>query len=204
MFADLKGFTAWSSERAPADVFELLETIYGEFDKIARKMDVFKVETIGDCYVAVTGIPSPQADHAARMVRFAHVCMVKMSKLTEKLVQTLGEETRELEFRVGLHSGPTTAGVLRGDKGRFQLFGDTVNTAARMESTGAPGQIHFSLATAAELRSGGHDEWVIEREDLISVKGKGEMQTYFATFTGSKSSNTRRSSGPEHSCSSSQ
>jgi class 3 adenylate cyclase len=83
----------------------------------------FKVETIGDCYVAITGCPQPQKRHAEIMVKFANECMLAMNKVTADLVGSLGEDTKDLGFRVGLHSGSTTAGVLRGDKGRFQLFG---------------------------------------------------------------------------------
>ena len=128
------GFTAWSSTRDPSQVFQLLEAIYNSFDEIAKSRKVFKVETIGDCYVAVTGLPDPQANHAVIMARFASECMIKMGEVTQRLETTLGPDTAELCMRVGLHSGPVTAGVLRGDKSRFQLFGDTVNTASRMES----------------------------------------------------------------------
>lgn len=127
LFADLKGFTAWSSERQPVEVFKLLETLYGAFDEIAIKRSVFKVETIGDCYVAATGLPEPQPDHAVRMVKFAQSCMDKMPELLLALTPTLGDETADLQMRVGMHSGPVTAGVLRGRRSRFQLFGDSVN-----------------------------------------------------------------------------
>ena len=179
LFADLAGFTKWSSGKTPAQVFDLLEAFYGAFDAIALKRGVFKVETIGDCYVAATGLPEPQENHAIIMVRFARDCMVKLNELKHELVDKLGAETAELEMRVGLHSGPVTAGVLRGSKGRFQLFGDTMNTASRMESNGVRGRIHISQATADEVTAKGKGQWITAREDKIVAKGKGEMQTYF-------------------------
>eukprot|EP00977_Amphora_coffeiformis_P014429 scaffold4042_cov165-Amphora_coffeaeformis.AAC.9 len=164
-FADLAGFTAWSSVRTPIEVFEMLEILFGAFDKIARKRKVFKVETIGDCYVAVAGIPNPQEQHAIIMVKFARDCMMRLSLLVNELSHKFGEDTRKLQMRVGLHSGPTTAGVLRGEKSRFQLFGDTVNTASRMESNGVPGRIHVSQATANQLIAKGKGSWLTPRED---------------------------------------
>lgn len=134
MFGDIAGFTAWSSSRQPSQVFILLETLYGAFDKIAREMGVFKVETIGDCYVAATGLPNPQADHHLRMVRFARKTLEKMILLTRELEVSLGPDTTNLGFRIGLNSGPVTAGVLRGERSRFQLFGDTVNTVSKYGS----------------------------------------------------------------------
>lgn len=179
LFADLVGFTAWSAKRTPTEVFELLEAIYGCFDKIASRRKVFKVETIGDCYVAVTGIPKPQERHAVIMARFAHDCMMEMQAVLRNLVDALGEDTKDLQMRAGLHSGSTTAGVLRGTKGRFQLFGDTVNTAARMESNGVPSCIHVSQATADALIEAGKENWLVAREEKVTAKGKGLMQTYF-------------------------
>jgi Adenylate and Guanylate cyclase catalytic domain len=128
MFADIAGFTAWSSSREPAQVFVLLQAVYQAFDALAKKRRVFKVETIGDSYVAVTGLPEPQPNHAVIMARFSWECMLKMNEITKELEVTLGPDTGELTMRFGLHSGPVTAGVLRGERARFQLFGDTVNT----------------------------------------------------------------------------
>lgn len=185
IFADIAGFTAWSSEREPSQVFKLLETIYATFDSIAKRLKVFKVETIGDCYVAVTGLPQPDSEHAITCARFACQCLIAMSSLAHELELTLGPGTSELCLRIGLHSGPVTAGVLRGEKSRFQLFGDTMNTASRMESTGHAGKIQVSEVTANLIAKAGHHDWLIKRKGTVAVKGKGEMQTWWLKLVGS-------------------
>jgi class 3 adenylate cyclase len=130
--------------------------------------------------VAVCGLPEPREDHALIMTKFA----VDMRRKTNELVQgelkdLLGQGTEDLEMRIGLHSGPTTGGVLRGQRARFQLFGDTVNTASRMESNGVGGKIHVSQTTADLLVAAGKTKWLIKRPELVAAKGKGEMQTYW-------------------------
>lgn len=118
--ADLAGFTSWSSKRTPSDVFEMLELIYAAMDALALKRGVYKVETIGDCYMAVTGLPKPQANHAERMVRFSRDALAKLKKFQENPeYDHLG--LKELSFRVGMHSGGVTAGIIRGDRARFQV-----------------------------------------------------------------------------------
>jgi len=148
-----------------------LETIYAAFDRLALQRTVFKVETIGDCYVAVTGLPEPQEDHAIIMVKFARDCVKTMQTLVQSLEVELGPDTGDLCIRVGLHSGPVTAGVLRGQKSRFQLFGDTVNTASRMESNGLPNQIHVSQQTADLLISANKNHWIHPRKEMVHAKG---------------------------------
>ena len=123
--SDIAGFTAWSSSRSPVDVFTMLECLYGSFDHLAKRRGVFKIETIGDCYVAVTGLPTPRDDHALCMAKFARDMMEAWEEQQMRLTATLGTGLLDLGLRVGMHSGPVTAGVLRGDRARFQLFGDT-------------------------------------------------------------------------------
>lgn len=198
MFADIAGFTAWSSIREPCQVFTLLETVYGVFDSIARKQKVFKVETIGDCYVAVTGLPNPQANHAVIMAKFACECTTKMNEKARELEVALGPGTGNLIMRVGLHSGAVTAGVLRGEKSRFQLFGDTVNTASRMESTGLPNRIQCSEATAKLLITAGKSRWLSKREGFVQAKGKGQMTTYWVNPGPASTDNATSTSGDPH------
>jgi class 3 adenylate cyclase len=200
VFADISGFTAWSSTREPFQVFQLLETLYGAFDEIADRRGVFKVETVGDSYVAVCGLPMPRKDHAVVMARFARDCTNKANKITRELEVTLGPDTADLAFRTGLHSGPVTGGVLRGKNARFQLFGDTMNTASRMESTGARDRVQVSTKTAELLIAAGKSHWVTPREETVAVKGKGQLQTFWLTMrsnTGTASENSGSTCGSE-------
>eukprot|EP00977_Amphora_coffeiformis_P015627 scaffold4599_cov219-Amphora_coffeaeformis.AAC.8 len=189
IFADIVGFTAWSSLREPQQVFQLLEATFSAFDEIlpltqewhvhrkARRRRIFKIETVGDCYVAAAGLPQPRRDHAVAMARFSRDCLSTFRETIDKLTPSLGHDTLELGLRLGIHSGPVTAGVLRGERARFQLFGDTMNTCARLESTGMRNRIHMSVQTAELLRDAGKEEWLVEREDVVSAKGKGTMKT---------------------------
>ena len=193
-FADIAGFTQWSSTREPVEVFCLLQELFAAMDRSAKKYHVFKVETIGDCYMAVTGLPNPQPNHALLMSRFATDCLIQMNETTTRLMGTLGDDTANLALRIGLHSGPVTAGILRGEKSRFQLFGDTVNTASRMESTGEKSRIQLSSTTATLLRDSGKGHWLKARDDLVEAKGKGKMQTYWLLSDRGQQSSTSKES----------
>jgi len=182
MMADLTGFTAWSSQREPSQVFSLLEILFGSLDQMAKRRRVFKVETVGDCYVCVAGLPEPRKDHAQVMARFARETIRKVQLLVKQLETTFGPDTGDLGIRIGLHSGVVTAGVLRGDRARFQLFGDTVNTTARIESSGQRNRVHMSQDTADCLAKAGKGHWAVQRDTKITAKGKGEMQTYWLSI----------------------
>jgi class 3 adenylate cyclase len=204
IYCNITGFTSWASTREPSQVFTLLETgaffcvsffvgahssltcaramlpVFGGFDKIARRQGVCKIETVGDRYVAVSGFPDFQPDHAGRMAQFAQKCVTKFHRCVRQLDLTLGPDTSDLKVRIGIHSGQVLAGVIRGERSRIQLFGDTVNTAAKMERSGRPGQIHISAQTAELLRNE-KKQYHIEAADDLVVGAKGTISTYWLT-----------------------
>jgi class 3 adenylate cyclase len=183
MFADVSNFTYWSSNHDPSQVFTLLESLFFEFDRIATEIDVFKLSTVGDCYIAAAGVPYPREDHAVVLSEFAEQCRRKANDVMKELSQRDGmEDVSQLSIRIGIHSGPVTAGVLRGEKARFDLFGDTINTAARIESTGKPNMVHLSSDTAELLRIAGKSDWFVPREKSVSAKGKGELKTFWLSI----------------------
>jgi Adenylate and Guanylate cyclase catalytic domain len=140
------------------------------------------------------GLPEARKNHVIAICRFAKDIVNKMNLLVRDLEVELGPDTAELGIRVGIHSGQVTAGVLRGERARFQLFGDTVNTASRMESTGAKNQVQISEETKECLVLAGKGHWATARADKIIAKGKGELQTYWLSV-GAGSDMTSRSSG---------
>ena len=177
MFADISSFTYWSSQHSPIEVFTLLESLFCEFDRIADEMGVYKLSTVGDCYIAAAGVPYPREDHAIVLTQFAECCGQRANDLFVRLRHKL--DTDGLGIRIGIHSGPVTAGVLRGDKTRFDFFGDTINTAQRIESTGEANAVHLSSETAHLLELAGKGDWLSPRKDAVEAKGKGELKTYW-------------------------
>jgi len=127
------------------------------------------------------------------MARFAADCMRRMNALTKKLEKILGPDTADLRMRIGLHSGPVTAGVLRGERSRFQLFGDTMNTAARIESTSFGNKIQVSQETADLIAAAGKRKWLSQRKDIVVAKGKGALQTFWLNIDGSRDDNKSES-----------
>ena len=168
MFADLCGFTALSRKTSPADLVTMLNGIFTAFDEIVKKHRVEKIKTIGDCYMLVGGLPYHRDDHA-RAVADAALEMIEVLERINK------KNSTDLAMRIGIHSGPVVAGVIGKIKLTYDLWGDTVNLASRMESTGMPGKIHISEQTRNELAS----RFELEERGMIECKGLGLVKTFF-------------------------
>jgi class 3 adenylate cyclase len=166
-FADLVGFTAMSSDMPPQEVVTLLNGLFTRFDEAAHQLGIEKIKTVGDAYMAVCGMPVPVPDHAERMVRMA----IRMVHITREHAL---EHHVEMKLRVGVNSGPVVAGVIGKSKYIYDLWGDTVNLASRMESGGVPDGIQVTRPVYEKLK----DEFVFEPRGLIEVKGKGSVEAW--------------------------
>jgi class 3 adenylate cyclase len=145
----------------------MLNELFSAFDRLAEKHGLEKIKTIGDAYMVVAGIPTPIADHAIAM---AHMALDMIDAIADYAKKT----RTDLTIRVGMHTGSVVAGVIGEKKFIYDLWGDTVNTASRMESAGVPGRIHVSEVTYMQLR----EEFELEERGPIEIKGKGLMSTY--------------------------
>jgi adenylate cyclase len=168
LFADLSGFTSYSQHVDAQQLVGLLDTIFSAFDHVASAAGVEKIKTIGDAYMAVAGLPVPRADHAEVM---SDVALGMQVAFTE----AIRGRGVPLELRIGIHSGPVVAGVIGRHKFIYDLWGDTVNIASRMESHGEGGRVHVSAATRDLLV----DQFRFESRGAVTIKGKGVMETYF-------------------------
>jgi guanylate cyclase len=167
LFADVVDFTPLSEHLAPADVVGLLDHLFSHFDTLAERYGLEKIKTIGDCYMVAAGVPTPRPDHARAVVLMA-LDMVEAMRSSDD-VGHFG-----LEIRVGVNSGPVVAGVIGTKRFLYDLWGDAVNTASRMESHGSPGRIQITRGTYDLLG----DEFEYEPRGTITVKGKGEMEIW--------------------------
>jgi len=140
--------------------------------------------------VAVAGLPEPRRDHAVAAARFAFEVMRSFAVTVKHLELTLGPDTSDLNLRIGIHSGPVTAGVLRGERSRFQLFGDTMNMTSCMESTGRKGDIQCSQTTADLLALAEKKRWLAPRPDPVAFRGKGKIQTYWVSMNHDRAENS--------------
>jgi adenylate cyclase len=168
LFADVVDFTPWSERLPPAEVVGYLDHLFSHFDKLVERYGLEKIKTIGDCYMVAAGVPTPRPDHARSLALMALDMLEAMRSADE--VRHLG-----LELRVGIDSGPVVAGVIGRKRLLYDLWGDAVNTASRMESHGTPGRIQITRA-AYELLV---DEFDCERRGTIEVKGKGDVEAWY-------------------------
>ena len=168
LFADVVDFTPFSEQLPPADVVGVLDHLFSHFDTLAERYGLEKIKTIGDCYMVAAGVPSPRPDHARALVLMALDMLEAMRSSDD--VGHLG-----LELRVGINSGPVVAGVIGRKRFLYDLWGDAVNTASRMESHGTSGRIQITRATYELLA----DEFECEPRGTIMVKGKGEMEAWY-------------------------
>jgi adenylate cyclase len=170
MFADVTNFTPLSENYSAEEIVGLLNELFSAFDALADTYSVEKIKTMGDSYMAAAGIPIPRADHAEAAANMAIAMLEALGDVNKRT-------GNRLNIRIGLHSGPVVAGVIGVKKFIYDLWGDTVNTASRMESHGEAGRIHVSETFYLKLQH----SFAFQERGLIDIKGKGSMKTYFLT-----------------------
>ena len=168
LFADVVDFTPLAQRLPAAEVVGILDQLFSQFDVLVDRHELEKIKTIGDSYMAAAGVPTPRPDHARQAALLA-------LEMREVLASSVVAGQSGLELRIGINSGPVVAGVIGTKRFLYDLWGDAVNTASRMESHGTPGEIQITRATYELLR----DEFVCRPRGTILVKGKGEMETWY-------------------------
>jgi len=168
LFADLVGFTRMSEQLPPAELVAMLNKIFSMFDQLAEKHGLEKIKTIGDEYMAASGLPMPRPDHAEAMAEMALDMLAVIERFNAK-------RNRGVRIRIGMNCGPVTAGIIGTKKFAYDLWGDTVNIASRMESHGIANAVQVTESTYKRLRH----KYAFQRRGIIHVKGKGALCTYF-------------------------
>jgi class 3 adenylate cyclase len=170
LFADLADFTHFSSQISSIELVNILNDVFSLFDHLAEKYNIEKIKTIGDAYMAVAGLPIPRLDHAEAIAELA----LDMQQAVEVLSR---ERNLPLSLRIGLNTGPVTAGVIGRKKFAYDIWGNAVNTASRMEAQGVAGKIQVTEVTYERLR----DRYTFTERGWVEIKGRGQMKTYFLT-----------------------
>jgi guanylate cyclase len=170
LFADVVDFTPWSERRTPTEVVGYLDRLFSHFDELAERYGLEKIKTIGDCYMVAAGVPTPRPDHARALALMA-------LDMLDGMRSGKGAGHPGHGLRIGINSGPVVAGVIGRKRFLYDLWGDAVNTASRMESHGTPGRIQITRATYELLA----DEFDCEPRGTIAVKGKGEIEAWYLT-----------------------
>jgi guanylate cyclase len=186
LFADVVDFTPLSQRLPPAEVVGILDRLFSRFDTLVERHGLEKIKTIGDCYMAAAGVPDPSRDHARRTALLA-------LDMREVVATSAAGEGFGLQLRIGINSGPVIAGVIGSKRFLYDLWGDPVNTASRMESQGTPGEIQITSEMYELLK----DEFVCRRRGTIEVKGKGRMETWYLVGPRSGDGRTDRGLNPE-------
>jgi adenylate cyclase len=171
LFADVVNFTPLSGRLPPEELVELLNEVFSHFDTLVERHGLEKIKTIGDRYMAAAGVPLPREDHATAATEMA------LQMLDYIYGRAFGAGRHKLELRVGINSGPLVAGVIGRKKFIYDLWGDTVNVASRMESQGVSGRVQVSRLTYELIR----DDFECEPQSTLSVKGKGDMEVWHVT-----------------------
>jgi guanylate cyclase len=184
LFADVVDFTPMSSRLDAREVVSLLDRLFTSFDELVDRYDVEKIKTIGDCYMVAAGVPRQRADHAQALAALA----LDMRECARTCLQE--SSVLDLRLRIGISSGPVVAGVIGRRRFLYDLWGDTVNMASRMESHGSPDTIQITRSTWELLA----DDFVTEPRGLVDVKGKGEVETW--ALVGANGSSARTSAAP--------
>ena len=161
-------FTVLSERTSPVELVGMLDQVFSRFDVLCDTYGLEKIKTIGDAYMVAAGIPEPRPDHVEAIAGMA----LDMGRV---LAELPGSSFAQLNIRIGIHTGPVVAGVIGQRKFTYDLWGDAVNTASRMESHGAAGRIHVSRQVYERLK----DRFVFEARGPIHIKGKGELETWF-------------------------
>jgi class 3 adenylate cyclase len=197
LFTDFKGFTAMSEVVGPKDLVHDLNECFSAFDRITEKYGIEKIKTIGDAYMAAGGLPTPNTTHATDVIKAA---LEMRDFIAEGKARKIAAGLPYFEIRIGVHTGPVVAGIVGVKKFQYDIWGDTVNTASRMESSGEVGQVNISEATyrsvvGSQLSVDGHGEgsrtsndqplttpaFVFTPRGKVQAKGKGEMEMYFVS-----------------------
>jgi class 3 adenylate cyclase len=168
LFADLVQFTAASGQMEAQKLVKLLNEIFSAFDRLAEKYGLEKIKTIGDAYMAAAGLPTPRADHVDAVASMA----LEMQTVIKQFERPDGQP---FQLRIGISTGPVIAGVIGVRKFAYDLWGDTVNLASRMESTGIPGKIQVTAEVYERL----HHLYYLEPRGAVFIKGRGNMESYW-------------------------
>jgi adenylate cyclase len=172
LFADIVGFTQLTQKLSPIAVVELLNQVFSAFDQLTDRYHLEKIKTIGDAYMVVAGLPEHRDDHASAIADMALDMQTEIDRINQQTAYTLA-------IRVGIHTGPVVAGVIGLKKFAYDLWGDTVNMASRLESHGVPGKIQVSASTYDCLQM----NYQLQRRGIVDLKGKGPVETYWLLGT---------------------